>query len=559
MKSTLKYFRKIAFLLFFICLSAYSQTPEGFNYQATVRNNLGELIINQAVNIRTNILQNSQTNTPVYTEAHTVSTDNFGQINLTIGSGTPSFGTFSNINWANGTYYLSIELNTNGNYVTMGVTQLLSVPYALYAKNSGSISALPTGTNTGDVLAWNGTTWVSTPASSQNGLPAIATVSATAITGIEAKCGGAIASNGTSNISSKGVCWSTNPNPTINNNLTVEGPGNMDFISTLTNLTPGTTYFYRAYATNNSGTSYGATYTFSTIALPVISSNAVTSITNSGAQSGGFVSSEGESALIAKGLVWSISPNPTVNLTTKTNEGNTLGTFTSNISGLIYNTTYYVRAYATNAAGTTYGDQQQFTTVNFLSPNLEFTFNYNQPLAIPGTSGLTLYNITSGATGYDMDYLVLDDSFTDTGLYEATTAAEPEHLTISNTPTNPDNSPNASYLIDGTYYIFYSLYTNATLSTIADFTPIDVPTTVDYVRQGGTLSGTFVQEADFVPTTKAAIGDTNFVLSFTKLNGVYTLNNSIPQVIASGRFTKNIKNIIDEARINRKKLQILNE
>ena len=559
MKSTLKYFRKIAFLLFFICLSAYSQTPEGFNYQATVRNNLGELIINQAVNIRTNILQNSQTNTPVYTEAHTVSTDNFGQINLTIGSGTPSFGTFSNINWANGTYYLSIELNTNGNYVTMGVTQLLSVPYALYAKNSGSISALPTGTNTGDVLAWNGTNWVSTPASSQNGLPAIATVSATAITGIEAKCGGAIASNGTSNISSKGVCWSINPNPTINNSLTVEGPGNMDFISTLTNLTPGTTYFYRAYATNNSGTSYGATYTFSTIALPVISSNAVTSITNSGAQSGGFVSSEGESALIAKGLVWSISPNPTVNLTTKTNEGNTLGTFTSNISGLIYNTTYYVRAYATNAAGTTYGDQQQFTTVNFLSPNLEFTFNYNQPLAIPGTSGLTLYNITSGATGYDMDYLVLDDSFTDTGLYEATTAAEPEHLTISNTPTNPDNSPNASYLIDGTYYIFYSLYTNATLSTIPDFTPIDVPTTVDYVRQGGTLSGTFVQEADFVPTTKAAIGDTNFVLSFTKLNGVYTLNNSIPQVIASGRFTKNIKNIIDEARINRKKLQILNE
>ena len=177
----------------------------------------------------------------------------------------------------------------------------------------------------------------------------------------------------------------------------------------------------------------------------------------------------------------------------------------------------------------------KFSIKNYLSPDLEFTFGYNQPLPIPGTTGLTLYNVFGGGNPYDMDYFVLDEAFNDTGLYEAASLAEPEKLIISDLMTNADGSANASYLADGTYYIFYSLYSDATLSTIEDFTPVDVPTTVDYIRRGGIAPGTFVQEADFVPTTKATPGDTNFVISFTKLAGVYTLNNSIPQVIASGR------------------------
>lgn len=179
--------------------------------------------------------------------------------------------------------------------------------------------------------------------------------------------------------------------------------------------------------------------------------------------------------------------------------------------------------------------QVSFMIKNFVSPDLEFTFGYNQPLPIPGISGLTLYNVSAGGVPYDMDYFVLDEGFNDTGLYEAASAAEPEKLIVSDLMTLPDGSANESYLADGTYYIFYSLYSDATLSTIPDFTPVDVPTTVDYIRRGRIAPGTFVQEADFVPTTKATAGDTNFVISFTKLAGVYTLNNSIPQVIASGR------------------------
>lgn len=196
-----------------------------------------------------------------------------------------------------------------------------------------------------------------------------------------------------------------------------------------------------------------------------------------------------------------------------------------------------------------------FTIKNFLSPDLEFTFGYNQPLAIPGVSGLTLYNVSAGGVPYDMDYFVLDEAFNDTGLYQAASSAEPEKLNVSDLMTNADGSPNASYLADGTYYIFYSLYSDATLSTIQDFTPVDVPTTVDYIRRGGIAAGTFVQEKDFVPTTKAAPGDTNFVISFTKLAGVYTLNNSIPEVIASGRSSiKDKLNIaVANARRNHKK------
>ena len=121
-----------------VTLIAAAQAPQGFNYQATVRNSAGALITNQNVLFKFNIMLNSQTSLPVYSETHQAPTDDLGQVNIVIGTGTPTIGTFSNINWANGTYYLGIELNTGSSYVAMGTTQLLSVPYALYANTAGS-------------------------------------------------------------------------------------------------------------------------------------------------------------------------------------------------------------------------------------------------------------------------------------------------------------------------------------------------------------------------------------------------------------------------------------
>ena len=131
--------KKLFILLALIVMTTINaQAPQGFNYQATVRNSSGALIINQNVFFKFNIMLNSQTSLPVYSETHQAPTDDLGQVNLVIGTGTPTTGTFSNINWANGSYFLGIELNTGSGYVAMGTTQLLSVPYALHANTATS-------------------------------------------------------------------------------------------------------------------------------------------------------------------------------------------------------------------------------------------------------------------------------------------------------------------------------------------------------------------------------------------------------------------------------------
>lgn len=136
-----------------ITLIVSAQAPQGFNYQATVRNSSGALIVNQNVYFKFNIMLNTATSVPVFSETHYVPTDDLGQVNIVIGSGTATLGSFSSINWGTGNYYLGIELNTGTSYVAMGTTQLLSVPYALYANSSGNAqTATP---NLASVLAVN--------------------------------------------------------------------------------------------------------------------------------------------------------------------------------------------------------------------------------------------------------------------------------------------------------------------------------------------------------------------------------------------------------------------
>lgn len=135
-------------IAFIVTITTFAQAPQGFNYQATVRNAAGALIVNQNVNFKFNLMQNSPTGVPVYSETHYVPTDDLGAVSLIIGQGTPATGVFSSINWGNGNYYLGIELNTGSGYIAMGTTQLLSVPYALYAgssQNKGKTSIMIIG------------------------------------------------------------------------------------------------------------------------------------------------------------------------------------------------------------------------------------------------------------------------------------------------------------------------------------------------------------------------------------------------------------------------------
>ena len=141
-------------MLLFLGLSLKAQAPQGFNYQATVRNASGDLVVNQNVSFSFDIIQGSQTADPTYSEDHTLLTDDLGQVSLVIGQGTPTTGVFSEIDWSIGNYYLAIELDTGNGFEPMGTSQLLSVPYAMYSNSSGS---LPQGMTQGDILIWDAT------------------------------------------------------------------------------------------------------------------------------------------------------------------------------------------------------------------------------------------------------------------------------------------------------------------------------------------------------------------------------------------------------------------
>ena len=149
-------------ILLFLELSLNAQAPQGFNYQATVRNASGDLIVNQNVSFSFNVIQGSQATDPTYSEDHTLLTDDLGQVSLVIGQGTPTTGVFSEIDWSVGNYYLAIELDTGNGFEPMGTSQLLSVPYAMYSNNSGSSNELPSGGSNGQVLTVvdGVTTWV---------------------------------------------------------------------------------------------------------------------------------------------------------------------------------------------------------------------------------------------------------------------------------------------------------------------------------------------------------------------------------------------------------------
>ena len=198
--------------------------------------------------------------------------------------------------------------------------------------------------------------------------PIVTTADVTDITQTTAVSGGNVTDDGGATVTARGVCWSTSQNPTISDNHTSDGNGTGSFTSNLTNLTANTTYYVRAYATNENGTSYGEQKSFTTlqnIELPTVTTADVTDITQNTAVSGGNVTDDGGAAVTARGVCWSKDPNPTIDNSFISN-GNGTGSFTIEISGLTSATTYYVRAYATNSEGTSYGEQKTFTTLQYI-------------------------------------------------------------------------------------------------------------------------------------------------------------------------------------------------
>lgn len=128
------------FFLAALSFATFAQSPEMFNYQGVARDNGGNVLANQAIGLRLSILSGSISGTVEYVETHAVTTNNFGLFNVSIGGGTPMSGSFAGIGWGSNSHFAKVEMDPTGgtSYLNLGTSQLLSVPYALYAASSGS-------------------------------------------------------------------------------------------------------------------------------------------------------------------------------------------------------------------------------------------------------------------------------------------------------------------------------------------------------------------------------------------------------------------------------------
>lgn len=232
----------LIFVLLLICSGLSSQAPRGFTYQAVARNISGDIIPNQDVSFRISLLQGNIDGVSVYKEEHFVTTNAFGLVILTIGQGLNPQGNFSLINWGAGPYFLMVEFDANGknDFSLMGTNELLSVPYALYAETSGSVSIA---------------------------VPEVITEEPLNVTAKEAKLSGKVINDGGEVILLKGFCWSTSSPPTTSDTIAGNGVGKGDITTELSGLDDAVTYYVRAFATNRAGTGYGNEMSFTTLPL----------------------------------------------------------------------------------------------------------------------------------------------------------------------------------------------------------------------------------------------------------------------------------------------------
>lgn len=393
--------RKLFYLMVLLLSTsvAFSQSPQQISYQAVVRDASNALVTNAQIGVQINI---TYVDSVIYSEQQTVKTNQNGLFSLTIGTGTIISGNFTTIDWSKGNYFIKTKIDPKGgtNYTLIGSSKLNSVPYSLYAANG-----LPSGTNKGDLLFWDGNKWTKLPIGNEgssltvcggalhwgpctvSNLPVVKNIIVTrSYNRIPAFISATIASNGGSTITKRGFCWSLKPNPTIQNDSSNSVPFSTPpvtdtgaYMTTFPSLPTADTFFFRAYAINSNGIAYSEQVPLSRASAQAFSAPTVNSISvtlpyfynptmHGGPSTGhtiGQVVSNGGSKILSMGFCWSLTPNPTLSdshsVTTKfadTTSTADTGRFDigSNSSLLDSAGTFYFRAYATNAFGTSYGE-----------------------------------------------------------------------------------------------------------------------------------------------------------------------------------------------------------
>ena len=301
--------------------------------------------------------------------------------------------------------------------ITSATTSAIS-PYSFPNKTHTqkiAMTSISTGTviwcsdcgTRGQMQVYNGYEWTDlTGAAGLTNSISFGSISSTNISAATVSITTTINSDGGNSITSRGVVWNTSINPTIAlSTKTNSGTGTGTFTTSLSGLTASTVYYIRTYATNANGTVYGNEISFTTTGItPSLTTTAASSTTISSFITGGSISSDGGNLVTYRGVCWSTNANPTIN-DNKILSGTGTGTFTITLSNLNVATTYYVRSFATNSAGTAYGNERVITTssltagTTYLGGKIAYIFQSGDAGFVPGeTHGFIIMEHKMGMT-----------------------------------------------------------------------------------------------------------------------------------------------------------------
>ena len=223
--------------------------------------------------------------------------------------------------------------------------------------------------------------------------PAVETLATTDITTTSAILHGNITYDGGTEITSCGFYWGTAADNL--SQMVSADSGNGEYSKTLSGLSVSTTYYYCAFATNSAGTAIGEVMSFTSLDIvpPTVQTNAATSISTTGATLNGNVMADGGATVTARGFVYGTSAS---DLSQNVQSGTGTGSFTKALTGLTRSTTYYYKAYATNSAGTAYGEVKQFTTSSYPQGAIGGVFSISSTTQVYFSQGNLQYRASTG-------------------------------------------------------------------------------------------------------------------------------------------------------------------